>query len=187
MVLTARCLVILTTISILVISPGCSDESGDATCPACPTEPEVETVLVSRYLGPFYPKVYQGDAEYGSGHGPQVKLAGALYIVGGDSLMCHAFMNAQESPPGSNTTKAEVSAEVLLYQAPNGWKIIDTGLDPDTCVVDYYTSDHGMHYVGCYGWAFSYIGDTDGADICVGGDCTQFYLRIRPLVKIQKQ
>ncbi len=166
---------------VLSVWPGCSEDCENVVCPE---ETETENVTFYRLLGPYYPQPVSGDAEYGTNHGPYVVLEGRVYVAGDDSLMCHMFMSAQEI---GGSTRGECSIDELLYRAPEGWIITYAGMNPDSCSATGSSSVHGWHFVGCFGWDFMYIGDTVGADVCAGSDCSQFHLGICPQVEIQKK
>jgi hypothetical protein len=174
---------ILLLFLIISVYSGCCEDCENIVCPD-ETDSDTQIITIYRLIGPYYLQWVSGDAEFGSGNGPYVVLEGRIYIAGDDSLMCRAFMSAQEV---NGDTRGEREVHEFLYKAPDGWIISYVGMDPDSCTTTYNTSEHGWHSVGCFGWDFMYVGNTPGDDVCWESDCTQFLLGICPQVEIRKR
>jgi hypothetical protein len=147
----------------------CSDNSSEVAAPTHVTPvTEIDTVIAGNgdgWIGPYYPRLRGGNCEFG-GRGPVVTLEAELYIEGANQLMCFIYMRAQETE--RDWSAAEDSWDEFLYQAPSGWRIVDMGLHPASCYVQYIDSDREEDINICDGFEFRSIGDVDGDDIICG-------------------
>ena len=164
---------------LVAVCSGCSED-----CQVCPPLTEVKTDFISVEKGPYYLTWTHGDAEFGGA--PEVYFTARAYVRGVDSLMCCASMTAVEV--GGDGTAGRAVVDVCVWVAPNGWEI--TNVDWDPCDIwRFIESGTGSHHVTCNNtstWAFDFVGDTAGADVCGDVDCTKFRFTFIATVEYQK-
>ena len=145
----------------------CSDDREEVAAPTPVTE--TDTVIAGSagdgWIGPYWPKLINGDCEFGD-KGPVVTLKAELYVEDTDLLMCHVYMRAEETE--RNWSTAEGSWYEILYQAPSGWRIVDIGIDPASCYIQYIDNGYDEDINNCDGFIFHSKGDVSGDDIICG-------------------
>jgi hypothetical protein len=157
----------------------CSDDNGELAAPTPATE--IDTVIAGTagdgWIGPYWPRLINGDCEFGD-KGPVVTLKADLYSEQADLLMCDVYMRAEETE--RNWSAAEESWHEVLYQAPSGWHIVDIGIDPSFCHVQYIDSNYEEDVNNCDGFVFRSKGDVSGDDIVCGRtpDYNMSYVRV---------
>ncbi len=161
---------------LAVLVPACSDD------PVAPG-PEIRTDSIpDGILGPFVPGLVSGDGEFNQ-HGPLVTVNAELYLQGTDSLMCCVYMKAEETEP--DWTTAEGEWDILLYQAPDGWKITGMCSASPACHMQYIDYDNDRDWLFCQYFIFQCEGDTEGPDVN-NGTCLWVQVRCAE-VEIQKK
>jgi len=179
--LMQKCSALVIVSLLLAGCPSCSNDE----CAVCPSSsPQVTTDFVSVESGPYYLRWTHGDSELNGT--PYVYFTARAYVSGVDSLMCCVSMAAMET---YGDTSGRGVVDVCVWEAPAGWKI--TKIDWRPCDIwAFAESGGGWHDVSCGNtstWAFNYIGDTSGGDICTGADCTQFKFTFMATVECEKR